>query len=535
MSPAVVLSLTVIFCAWLLRRLSRIGSRERGLPPGPPTLPLIGNLHQFPMSFAHVKFMEWAQVYGDIISVKLGPQTVVVLSSPSLVRECIDLRSATTSDRPTLHIPKLLYDDNGEMSLARYGPTWKAMRRAARDILSHEACMKHLPIQHAEAGQLMYDLLEHPKEFYTHIYRYSASVIFSVVAGIHCSQFEGSVVEDLDSMLRQLEYILRPGGSPPVDLIPLLKYIPSRWALWKTKAKEVRAVQEKLFFGILDHCVDRIKREKRNDCFLEYVLDHQSHYGLDYRQMAYLGGTLFMAGADTTAVFLRWFIACMVTYPDIQKRAQQEVDEVIGLDKSPVLDDIEKLPYLRAIIKEVHRFRPITPTAVPHSATADERVGDFLIPKGATIFMNVWAIYHHEDYFDNPELFNPERYIRSEHGAKPGVDTTGLRDDLMFGGGRRICPGSHLASNSIFLNTMDFLWAFKFQPATDEVTGLPIPIDLNSYNGALIGSPTPFQCEIIPRSEAKAGMIREQFAAASPTFELFEQHTSLQDKPDDGA
>lgn len=60
-----------------------------------------------------------------------------------------------------------------------------------------------------------------------------------------------------------------------------------------------------------------------------------------------------MAGADTTAVFLRWFIACMVTYPDIQKRAQQEVDEVIGLDKSPVLDDIEKLPYLRAIIKEV--------------------------------------------------------------------------------------------------------------------------------------------------------------------------------------
>ncbi|CAL1705110.1 unnamed protein product [Somion occarium] len=527
MSSAVVLSLIAVLCAWLVHRLRRAGSRERGLPPGPPTFPLIGNLHQFPTSFAHLKFTKWAQVYGDIISVKLGPQTVIVLSSPRLVHECIDLRSATTSDRPSLHIAKLLYDDNEEIAIARYGPTWKALRRAAHDILSHEACMKHLPIQHAEASQLMYDLLERPKGLYTHIYRYSASVILSVVAGIHCPRFEGSIIEDFDSMIRQLEYIMRPGGSPPVDLIPLLKHIPSRWALWKTKAREVRAAQEKLFFGILDHCVDRIKRDERNDCFLEYVLDHQSRYGLDYRKMAYLGGTLLMAGSDTTAVFLRWFVACMVTHPDVQMRAQQEIDEIIGLDRSPVLNNIERLPYLRAIINEVHRFRPVTPTAMPHTTTADERVGDFLIPKGATIFMNVWAIYHHEDYFDNPELFDPERYMRSELGAKPGADTTGLRNDLGFGGGRRICPGSNLASNSISLNTMNLLWAFRFLPRKDEVTGFPIPIDLNSYTGGLVVFPTPFQCEIIPRSEAKADLIREQFTAALPTFELFEQHTSL--------
>ncbi|CAL1694557.1 unnamed protein product [Somion occarium] len=505
MSPAVVLGLTVVLCAWLIRRLGRIGSRERGLPPGPPTLPLIGNLHQFPTAFAHAKFTEWAKLYGDIVSAKLGPRTVIVLSSPSLVRECIDLRSATTSDRPSLHILELLYDDNEDLVLARYGPTWKALRRAAHDILSREACMKHLPIQHAEASQLMYDLLERPEGLYTHIYRYSASVILSVVAGIRSPQFEGTIVEDFDHLIRRVEYLLRPGGSPPVDLFPPLKYIPSRFAPWKTETKELRAKEEKLFFGILDHCVDRIKRDRRNGCFLEYVLDHQSYYGLDYRKMAYLGGILLIAGADTTAVFLRWFVACMLTHPDIQRRAQQEIDEI-------------------AIIKEVHRFRPVTPTAMPHVTTADERVGEFLIPKGATIFMNVWAIYHHLDYFDNPEVFDPERYMRSELGNKPGVDTTGLRNDLGFGGGRRICPGSNLASNSIFLNTMNLLWAFNLLPGKDEITGEPVSIDLNSFTGGLVAVPPPFPCEIIPRSEAKASMIREQFTAASPTFELFEQH-----------
>ncbi|CAL1699682.1 unnamed protein product [Somion occarium] len=462
-----------------------------------------------PSHLSEDMFTEWAKTYGDIYSLKMASGTAVVISSPKLLRECMDVNGGITSDRPDIHAAKLLWDDK-ELVLTRYGPMWKNMRRAAHDILSRDACMKHLPIQHAEAVKLMYDFLERPKQFYTHVYRYAASVVYSVVWGIHCPEFNDSFIQDYVATIGIADEIMRPGGIPPVDIFPVLKYIPERWAPWKTLCKQAHTMQRKPYLDLLGICIDRVKRGKRTDCFIEYLLDHQDQYSLDDELTAYLGGSLIQAGSYTTAV-----------------RAQAEIDGVVGTDRMPGLDDLENLPYLRAVINEVHRFRPIMPTAVPHASTVDVRVGEYLIPKGSMIFMNTWGINHNEEYFDNPDSFDPERYLRSQFGTKSGIDTTGFRNDFVFGAGRRICPGSLLASNSIALNAMYMVWAFDFTPTKNPDSGDLNPISLTPMTDGIVLVPQPFECEIHPRSTAKAELIRKEYAAAKDMFDIFEYRTSV--------
>ncbi|KAI0082001.1 cytochrome P450 [Panus rudis PR-1116 ss-1] len=446
---------------------------------------------------------------------------MVVLTSPRIVKEVLDLRGSSTADRPDTHIGSIV-TGGLDITIAHHGPAWKKMRRALHDVLTKEACMNHLPIQRAEATQLMYDLLVTPERFYTHLRRYASSVIMCVSFGIHCDRYEHPYIEDFYDTLRKWEALMGPGGHPPVDMFPILKYVPERWAKWKSVSREIRDNQTKLRYALMDACTRRIKDDRRNGCFLEHILDHQQEYGLTDEMVGHVGSALMQAGADTTAVYLQMFVLCMIAHPEIQRRAQKEIDSVIGKDRTPVFDDINDLPYVRAIIDEVHRFRPITPTALPHKAMEDERVDNYLLPKGALIFMNTWGIYHDDNLFENPDIFNPDRFLRSEFGTKPGVDISNFRNDLVFGAGRRICPGSHLATNSIILNVMNLLWAFELSSPKDPNTGESTPVDLNDLTTGVLIMPKPFKCQITPRSETRAELIRTEFAEAKATFSCFE-------------
>ncbi|KAK7687148.1 hypothetical protein QCA50_009651 [Cerrena zonata] len=525
-----LLSLTVlgVIVFWLVDRLRKIGSRESGLPPGPPTLPLIGNLNIFPTSRAHLKFTDWVRTYGDIYSLKVGPGTAVVISSPRRAKECFEQNSSTTSDRPAVYVGELAYQGI-QLSLARYGPHWRNMRRATHRLLSKDASRAHVPIQQAEASQLMMDIIEDPKNLYGHVRRYSTSVILAAVFGVRCATSDNPFIAEFFETQRRFEHILRPGGAPPVDMIPILKYIPERWAPWKELCRDFRARQQKYFHRLQEKCVDRIAKDQRNGSFVEYLLEHGGDYEFDYEKTCYLGLSLIEAGADTTAMALQFFVLCMLAHPDVLAKAQREIDDVIGHDRSPQLDDLKDLPYVRAIINELHRYRPGSRTAIPHAATADTKVGGYLIPKGSVIFMNVWGMGRDPELFDDPERFWPERFLNSEFGTKPGADTTGFKDvPFSFGAGRRICPGMYLAINSIAINVMNMLWAFNFDLAKDQVTGLPIPVDADNTTDGILLTPKPFTCDITPRSGAKVEMIRSQTKAAQPIFDRF-GHAGLED------
>jgi len=221
----------------------------------------------------------------------------------------------------------------------------------------------------------------------------------------------------------------------------------------------------------------------------------------------------------------------LVAFPDIQRKAQKEIDEIVGFERVPTVEDFENLPYIQAIVKETHRFRPVAPLAIPHASLADEIFDGYLIPQGTTIFVNNWGMFHDEAVFDEPEIFNPDRFLTSEYGTRPHVDESGRRHDMAFGSGRRICPGIRLAQNSIALNTMNLLWAFNFNEAINPDTKLPIKVDIHDYAKGILTCLNPFKCDIQVRSADHAQLIKSEFVQARSTFRSFE-HDLL---PEDAA
>ncbi|KAL0574270.1 hypothetical protein V5O48_007678 [Marasmius crinis-equi] len=148
--------------AWVVSKLLNIGRREGYLPPGPATVPILGNLHVFPTEYPQHKFTEWARQYGDIYSLKVGPSTAIVITGIEAVKELMEKRSGSTVDRPQNHMVDKV-TDGLNLALGRYSEKWRALRKTAHAILTPKAVANHLPIQRAEATQALYDILKDPK------------------------------------------------------------------------------------------------------------------------------------------------------------------------------------------------------------------------------------------------------------------------------------------------------------------------------------------------------------------------------------
>ncbi|ESK90559.1 cytochrome [Moniliophthora roreri MCA 2997] len=514
--------------AWLVPKILRVGRRESYLPPGPPTVPVLGNLHVFPTASAHIKFAEWGQQYGDIYSLKISSGNAVVVNSMEAAAELLDKRGATTAERPKLHMVDKV--TNGlNLALCRYSDTWRMLRKAAHTILTPKAVEKHLPIQVAEATQVLYDFLTDPDDFFKHIGRYSNSVIMSVLFGKRCPRYETHESTAFFETMELWNLCISPTAVPPVDLLPFLDYVPERWAWWKGLAAKTRQKQRELYFGLVDECEQRMKRGEENGSYIEEILTKQKELGLDREMVGYLGGVLLEGGSETTTSFLKYLVMALVSFPDVQGKAQAEIDRVVGKERMPSLADVKDLPYMRALIKEIHRFRPVTPLT-PHATMTDEEYRGFIIPKGTTIFVNTYGIVHNPRDFDDPDTFNPDRYLLNEYGIKEGADPSPFRDNITFGYGRRACPGIHLAENSLNLNTMNLIWAFDFKTAKDSM-GNEIPVSLDHYEkNGLLPTPLPFKCQIIPRNQSVVNIVEREFKEATETFVKFERDLVPADK-----
>ncbi|KAJ7359864.1 cytochrome P450 [Mycena albidolilacea] len=507
----------------------KVGSREKELPPGPPTIPILGNAHIFPTEFPHYKFTEWARKYGSLFSLKIGNDTVVVLTGAAAVKELMDKRGGTTVDRPPSYVGELI-TGGLHILFARFSSSaWKTERRAAAAILTPQATNQHLPIQRAEATQLLHNILHSPQSFYTEIQRYSISVIYSVLHGRRVPQYETKEITGYIAVMHKWSALLEPGAVPPVDAIPILKRIPERWAKWKRDCKRVRDLQRARYFRLVEETRERMRRNQHNGSFMEDVLERQAELGMDDEMTSWFGGTLLEGGTDTTTSYLQSLVLALVAYPEAQKKAHEEIDRVVGEHRMPTLEDLEQMPYIRAIISETHRFRPVTPLGAPHATLTTEEYHGHIIPKGTTIFVNMWGIFHDPALFDNPEDFMPERYLLAENGTKPGIDGSDLKPTFPFGFGRRICPGMYLAQNSINLNAMNLLWAFDFKPDIDT-NGNPIPVDIFAYRKGIATAPLPFKCRITIRTAAKARIIENEFLETADIFSKFEVGLSPEDK-----
>lgn len=223
------------------------------------------------------------------------------------------------------------------------------------------------------------------------------------------------------------------------------------------------------------------------------------------------------AGSETTSSALNSCMLYLASYPEVRAKAHTELASVVGDSRSPTFADEPALPYIRAIIKEVLRLRPVTNFGSPHFTTADIKYKNFIIPKNSVVAIQQYPIHYDEARYPDPFKFKPERYLDHPHkaGYYAAIADPYQRDHFSFGAGRRICSGLHLAENSLFITLAKLLWAFDMRPPLGpDGKELPMDVSDDAYEPGVNTLPKPFKVRFIPRNKKVEEMIKKEWEIA---------------------
>jgi cytochrome P450 len=208
---------------------------------------------------------------------------------------------------------------------------------------------------------------------------------------------------------------------------------------------------------------------------------------------------MYGAAGETTFASLTTFILAMIFHPHVMRKAQAEIDRVVGNGRLPTFKDRHLLPYVEAVLMETMRWKPALPLGVAHRSMEDDEYQGFFIPSQTIVMPNVWAISQNPTEYPNPTDFQPERFIPSESGLPMPTDPR----EYAFGFGRRICAGKHFADATLFIGIASILATFDILKEVDPVTGLEVDPRVE-YTTGFVSHAEPFKCRFIPRATAKS-------------------------------
>uniref|UniRef100_A0A8H8CLQ4 Cytochrome P450 n=1 Tax=Psilocybe cubensis TaxID=181762 RepID=A0A8H8CLQ4_PSICU len=489
-------------------RARRRNPRLLPRPPGPKGLPILGSALEMPREQPWLVYDQWFKVYGDMVYFEVLGQPFLVLGSLRRTTDLFDRRSSIYSDRPRMPMLIELMDWTFNMVLMPYGPWWRQHRKTFNEYFHQNAVAKYIPVQQHEVRVFLYELLRKPQDFMESSRHMFAATIMRVVYGIRIKDSTDPSVAAAEKALE----ILNTAGTPGaflVDVLPILKYVPSwlpgagfkkkaaKWKKYNTLIVErpFQRVEELLREGealpsMASALLERLP--ERNDP--SYVEERK--LGQNATCLAYLGG------ADTTLSAVHSFFLAMILYPEVQRKAQAELDLIVGQHRLPDFSDYDFLPYINALAKETMRWHLVTPLAIPHRCTEDNEYDGFFIPKGTIVMGNAWTILHDPVAYPSPSEFRPERFLK-DGKLDPTVRSP---DCAAFGFGRRICPGRHMSNNSLYCVISSFLAVYNISAPLDSLGN---PVDVQpEFNDGLVSFPLPFKCTIKPRSPQAEALIR---------------------------
>ncbi|KAG2119306.1 cytochrome P450 [Suillus clintonianus] len=478
---------TLVLAGNVLR--AKLRSRSRlPLPPGPPGHWLFGT--PLPKVNQSQQFAEWINTYGPIISLRVGPgRVMVIIGRHQESNDLMEKEGGVLADRPRVVAAGEILSRGLYLVLAPVGDRFRRLRKAAHTHLQAKAADSYAPVQMNAVRDVILDILDNPKGHQAAVKRYAASVLLRVMYGKSTpTATNAPEIIVMHKFLKRFLIVMRPGAFL-VDRYPILKYVPG----YTTELEQWRREESKLLHDNLDRVSRELATGMAGPSFSRYLLENQSSHQLSDDEMAYLVGSLFGAGLDTTSVAIMYVVMASACYLKAQEKVQEQLDIVVGRDRAPTFDDYNSLPQLEAFILECLRWRPVTPLGFAHRASADIVYKGMLIPEGAIVLGNHWAISRDPSVYPNPEQFDPERWLNSEGK---------IRDDIKFpsfGFGRRACPGLHIANRSIFINAALLLWSFKITQDPEN------PIDM-CFVDDVIACPKPFAARFQPRFGDEASL-----------------------------
>ncbi|OAX36943.1 cytochrome P450 [Rhizopogon vinicolor AM-OR11-026] len=467
------------------------------LPPGPPSLPLLGSVLGVDVSEPWVTYKAWGSQYGNVFYTRLFSQDNIIINSEEVARDLLENRSHNYSDRPEIATNELFGVDY-TTAFMRYSSRWRLQRKVLQQSFRQDAMSDFQPMQTGKAHELLLNLLEDPLDYPKHLEAHSGSVIMSAVYSYEAARRHDHMIARATMALEIILKEMRPEVAAIFSAFPTLLRLPS-W-LPGMRLKRVSPLAKELAVENLEkpfaHTERGLATGSISSCMVaDHLLklhesgDDPSWYKKAVKESA---ATAFGAGVETTASVLMNFILAMILQPDIQEKAHALIESVVGSKRLPTFQDRQSLPYVDAILRECMRWHPVFPLAIMHAAIESDVYKGYYIPKGAIITPNVWAMCRNEEKYPNASEFNPDRFLNS--------DGT-LTDDtvsMVWGFGRRICPGRHLAESSLWSAMVCMLAVFKFSKARDE-TGREIEIK-PQWHGGLTVRPVEFPCSITPRN-----------------------------------
>ncbi|KAI0066575.1 cytochrome P450, partial [Artomyces pyxidatus] len=445
----------------------------------------------------------------DISSVQVLGQVLVILNSTTAARDLLEKKASIYSGRPIGH-----FFDMMNWSWNIVSTTYSAELRLRRKMLDRgmrpSAAVLYRPLQKDKVHHFLKQVLLKPKDFRKHVKHLQGAIMMSLVYGYDVQEENDSYVKTVLDVLEIAERALLP-GSVLVNDIPFLKYLPE-W-LPGMGFKAVARVGEKLGQDMVnfpfDFVKDRIQQGvARPSVTRENLLELEQNHGVDpeeaERAIAEASGSVYPAGADTTrksVSAISTLFLVLALYPEVQRRAQAELDAVTKGQRLPDFGDKPRLPYVEALWKEVLRWKSVAPVGVPHATTEDNVYDGYFIPKGAVVI----AIYGARflSWLDEDLASD----ILSHQGLRARPQSVRADPTLatVFGFGKRICPGRHIAEDTLFIVAAAILATFTIGKAKDA-HGNEVPVECK-YSGAVIIQANDFECSIVPRSKKAEELI----------------------------
>ncbi|KAF9013081.1 cytochrome P450 [Cyathus striatus] len=479
------------------------------LPPGPRKLPLIENLLDMPNDRVWLTFARWSKEYNsDIIHVGALGNNVIILNSMEAVNDLLEKRSSIYSSRKQLTMLHELMGYKFNFSFGSYDGLWRAQRKIVTQTISPSDPGRFHPQQLRATHELLRRLLTTSKDIIKDLEHWAAVLIMDVVYGIQGDEADPYI----DTAIEALGSIAVAGtpGAFIVNTLPFLKYIPEWFpgAGFKRKAKRWYDLRVNMTEKPYEAAKKKIASGVYTPSLVSLALEGMDRSGDVVYQEEMIKGAAVTAnggGSDTVVSALLAFVLAVIFQPEIQTKAQAELDSVLGPGDLPTFNDQASLPYISAIVKEVLRHNPITPLAIPHYLTEDDTYRGYFIPKDSVVIGNAWAILNDEDTYPNPSAFNPDRFLDVNGKLNPDVMDSSA---AAFGFGRRVCPGRHVAFASVWLAVASILATYNISKYVDEDGNVDEPTGEWVSGPTLFNHPLPFKSRFTPRSKAAEVSIR---------------------------
>ncbi|XP_025641491.1 phenylacetaldehyde oxime monooxygenase CYP71AN24-like [Arachis hypogaea] len=486
----------IIISILCVLRFTRRNNKFNNLPPYPPKLPLIGNLHQLG-TLPHQSLKALSDKYGPLLLLQLGQTQALVVSSSDIVEEIVKTHDVAFSNRANTKAAKVFFYQCKDIGFAPYGEEWRNKRKlCVLELLSTNRVKSFQPIRENEVSIMINSIHEACAKgslvnLSKMIVATSMNISSRCIFGLRFETSDDgrkSIVEAVRKMMTQLSKLGVGDLFPSLDWIDVLTGFTSRL---KVTHAELDAFLEEI---IEEHKRKKKNCDDNNKDFVDVLLQLQERDMLEFElngdTMKALLLDMFVAGSDTVSSTIEWVFAELANNPKTMKKVQEEVRRIVGGKSMIEENDINQMKYMKCVIKETLRLHPPGPFLIPRETANSVEIKGYHIPKKVAIYINSYAIHRDPKLWDNAEEFIPERFEGTQQ-----VDYKGIGFQLIpFGIGRRACPGVSFAVASLEYVMANLLYLFDWKVPNNNGA----LIDMSELSGLSISKKHPLYLEPMP-------------------------------------